>query len=72
MNISPQVKDGVSLTIAGDNKVGLVKRLAIPIRNGNEIELIAILDVGVTANPRRLELPGNQQRRDFLIGPPGD
>ena len=50
------------------DQVRLVKGFAMPGRCRDEVEVCFELHVGVAANPRRLDLAGNQQRRDFLIG----
>ena len=50
------------------DQIGLVERLAVPDRCCDEVEIRLELHIGVAAYPRRLDLAGNQQRSDFLIG----
>ena len=52
------------------DEIGLVKRAATPDRNRNQREFIAIGDKGIAANPSCIELTGDEEASDLLIGPP--
>ena len=63
------VVEGLRLALLVDDHIGLVKRLVPIERNSEKRELIFVLNIGIVANPRRVELSGKQHRRNLLIGP---
>ena len=54
------------------DQVRLVERLAMPGQASRRGRGRFVLDVGIAADPGAVNLPGNQQRRDLLIGAPRD
>ena len=69
VNGAANVVKGLSFAPLADDYVGLIKRLMPVERNSEKLELVFMLHIGIVADPRRVELPGKQQRRNLLIGP---
>lgn len=72
MDVPTQARPVVHLPIAMDDDVRLVQRPPPPGRSRDQVELAAERDERIAADPRRLDLPRNEERRDFLIGPARD
>ena len=70
VNLTTQIGERPLVTGRTADEVGLVERLPAPDRNGKEREVVAVAHVGIAADPGRVDLPGEQHRGDFLIGPP--
>ena len=58
MDVALQVFPSIGRSIGGRDQVGLVERLAVPGRRGDEIELRPELDEGIAADPRGVKLAG--------------
>ncbi len=68
MDVALQAGPVVDRSVGRRDQVGLVERLAVPDRRRDKVEVRFELHIGIAADPRRLDLAGNQQRSDFLIG----
>lgn len=54
------------------NQIGLIKRLSVPNRGGHKVEVSLVLNIRIAANPGGVDLSGNEQCRNLLIGSPRD
>ena len=63
-------RSSIGLSRAGGigDQVGAIERLAVPDRHRQQLELRAVGQKGRTADPGAVELAGNQERRNLLIG----
>ena len=68
MDVAAQIAPIGDATIARHDQVGLVERLLVIERHDNERQAIPVLDEGEAADPCRVELAGEQEGRDLLIG----
>src|SRR5215203_1936577 len=72
MHVAFQVIQPVSDAVAACDEVGAVQGLALPDGYRHELELRSIRNERKAADPGGIELAGDQQGRDLLVGAFGD
>ena len=70
VDVAAQIGEAAGVAGAIDDEIGLVERSPPPERNGDELQSIAVGDEREAADPRGVELAGDEQGRDLLVGAP--
>lgn len=68
MRATAQVGQRFRPIFSPHNEVGLVSRAASPLRHGDKIQQIGVLEIGIAAKPSRIDTALQQETGDFLIG----
>ena len=64
-----QIRERLGSVADIGDQIGLIERLAPPLRHTDQSQSVLMLQIGIPANPRRFDRPVQQHGGDFLIGP---
>ena len=70
MDVPREILHPARRMVAADDDVGAVEGSPAPDRHGDQGETVAVLDVGIAADPGGIELPREEQHRHLLVAAP--
>ena len=72
MHVAFEIVEALRCAVTAGDQVGAVEGLALPDRHRHERKLRPVGDEWKAADPGGIELSGDQEGRDLLVGPLGD